>query len=130
MTIKSFSEVILGITGRYIQTQVTTNYIYTNSNKYPDSGFFITLPFDAGDYSEVKTDLKFRVGYQLKTGTSITIGVMTDLMEMTNKTTYADVVTLSDTSKRVSYISVQEILTALGSNTPEWQYLRFKVTLT
>lgn len=101
-----------------------------DSSKYPDSGFYITLPFDAGDYSEVKTDLKFRVGYQLLTGTSITIGVMTDAMEMTNTTTYATLDTISDTSKRVSYIGIQEILTALGSNSPEWQYLRFKVTLT
>lgn len=55
---------------------------------------------------------------------------MTDAMEIANTITYADVVTLSDTTKRVSYIGIQEILTALGSNTPEWQYLRFKVTLT
>lgn len=130
LTKKSFSSWILGITGVYIQLQATTNYIYTDSNKYPDSGFFITLPFDAGDYSEVKTDLKFRVGYHLPTWTSITIWIMTDAMEIANTITYADVVTLSDTTKRVSYIGIQEILTALGSNTPEWQYLRFKVTLT
>jgi hypothetical protein len=55
---------------------------------------------------------------------------MTDAMEIANTITYADVVTLSDTTKRVSYIGIQEILTALGSNSPEWQYLRFKVTLT
>lgn len=130
LTKKMFSSWILGITGAYIQLQATTNYIYVDSSKYPDSGFYITLPFDAGDYSEVKTDLKFRVGYQLLTGTSITIGVMTDAMEMTNTTTYATLDTISDTSKRVSYIGIQEILTALGSNSPEWQYLRFKVTLT
>lgn len=130
LTIKSFSEVILGITGRYIQTQVTTNYIYTDSSKYPNSWFYIHFPFDAGDYSEVKTDLKFRVGYHLPTWTSITIWIMTDAMEIANTITYADVVTLSDTTKRVSYIGIQEILTALGSNSPEWQYLRFKVTLT
>lgn len=129
LTIKSFSEVILGITGRYIQTQVTTNYIYTDSSKYPNSWIYITFPFDAGDYSEIKTDLKFRVGYQLTTWTSITIGVMTDAMEIANTTTYATVATLSDTTKRVSYIGIQEILTALGTNSPEWQYLRFKVTL-
>ena len=129
LTIKTFSQTILGITGRYIQTQATTNYIYADSNKYPDSGLYITFPFDWGDYSQVKSDLKFRVGYQLTTWTSLTIGVMTDAMEMTNTTTYATVATLSDTTKRVSYIGIQEILTALGANSPEWQYLRFKVTL-
>ena len=54
---------------------------------------------------------------------------MTDAMEMTNTTTYATVATISDTTKRVAYITVGEILTALGSNSPEWQYIRFKVTL-
>lgn len=130
LTKKTYTQTILGTTGRYIQTQSTTNYIYADSSKYPDSGFFITLPFDAGDYSEVKDSLKFRVGYQLLTGTSITIGVMTDAMEMANTTTYADVVTITDATKRVQYIDITEILTALGSNAPEWQYLRFKVTLT
>lgn len=130
LTKKTYSQSILGITGRYIETQATTNYIYTDSSRYPNSGFFITLPFDAGDYSEVKTDLKFRVGYHLPTWTSITIWIMTDAMEIANTITYADVITLSDTTKRVSYIGIQEILTALGSNSPEWQYLRFKVTLT
>ena len=129
LTIKTFSQTILGITGRYIQTQATTNYIYTLSSRYPDSGIYITHPFDAWDYSQVKDSLAFRVGYQLTTGTSITIWVMTDAMEMTNTTTYATVATLSDTTKRVSYIGIQEILTALGANSPEWQYLRFKVTL-
>lgn len=51
-------------------------------------------------------------------------------MEMANTTTYADVVTITDATKRVQYIDITEILTALGSNAPEWQYLRFKVTLT
>lgn len=129
-TKKTFWETILGITGRYIETQNTTNYIYTDSSKYPNSGNYLSLPFDAGDYSEVKDNLRFRVWYQLRTGTSLTIGVMTDAMEMANTTTYATVATISDTSKRVSYISVQEITAALGSNSPEWQYLRFKVTLT
>ena len=54
---------------------------------------------------------------------------MTDAMEIASTTTYADLTTISDTTKRVSYIGVQEVLDALGSNTPEWQYLIFKVTL-
>ena len=129
LTKKTYSQSILWITGRYIQTQATTNYIYTDSSKYPDTGYFIYLPFDANDYSQVKTDLKFRAGYYLPTGTSIELSVMTDAMEKVSTTTYADVVTLSDTTKRVSYISIQDVLTALGTNTPEWQYLIFKVTL-
>ena len=115
----------------YIATdwQSSLLYIRNNSDTYPNSGFYITLPFDGGDYSQVKTNLKFRVGYQLPTWTSIDIGVMTDAMEIASTTTYADLTTISDTTKRVSYIGVQEVLDALGSNTPEWQYLIFKVTL-
>jgi len=52
---------------------------------------------------------------------------MTDTMEMSNTSNYTTVATITDTTKKRQYVSVQEINTALGDS--EWQSIRFKITL-
>lgn len=131
LSIRTFSETIQGITGNFLHTQSTSNKIYQIASTYPDSGFSISLPYDAGVYGDEKANLQFRVGYQLPTGTSITIGIMTDEMEMTNPSTYVTVATITDTTKQRQYVSVNEIndaLQAAGKNS-DWQSIRFKRTL-
>ena len=127
LTTKTSPRIILAITGNFIHTQETTNYIYTTAPTYPNSGYSITIPYDAWVYWDNKSNLQFRVGYQLPTGTSITIGVMTDTMELASSSTYTTVATISDTTKKRQYISVKEINEALWDS--EWQSIRFKNTL-
>jgi hypothetical protein len=67
MTIRTCPRTILAITGNYIHAQATTNYLYSESSKYPDSGYSITIPYDAGIYGDEKSNLAFRVGYRLPT---------------------------------------------------------------
>lgn len=127
LTVKTSPRPIQAITGNFVHTQETTNYIYTTTTKYPNSGYRISLPYDAWVYWDDKSNLQFRVGYQLPTGTSITIGVMTDTMELVSPSTYTTVATITDTTKKRQYVTVWEINTALGDS--EWQSIRFKITL-
>jgi hypothetical protein len=52
-------------------------------------------------------------------------------MELTNSVTYANIRTITELSNNVmrARIDLQEILTALGTNTPDWNYIRFKFVL-
>ena len=131
MTIRTCPRTILAITGNYIHAQATTNYLYSESSKYPDSGYSITIPYDAGIYGDEKSNLAFRVGYRLPTWTSITIGIMTDTMEMENTANYVTVATITDTSKRRQLVTVNEINQALATawKNSDWQSIRFKRTL-
>ena len=56
---------------------------------------------------------------------------MTDEMELINPNTYITVATITDSTKRRRYVTVQEINDALSasSRSPEWQYIRFKIIL-
>ncbi len=127
LTIRTYWETIQAITANFLHTQSGTNKIYQISSNYPNSGYSITTPYDAWVYWDAKSGLQFRVGYQLPAGTSITIGVMTDTMEMSNTSTYTTVATITDTTKKRQYISIQEINDALWDS--EWQSIRFKKTL-
>lgn len=64
-------------------------------------------------FGDEKTNLAFQVGYQLKTGTSIDIGIMTDVMETVNTTTYATLSSITDTAKKKQTFTVDEINQAL-----------------
>lgn len=131
LTTKTSPRTILAITANYVHTQESTNYIYTIASTYPNSGYSISLPYDTWIYWDEKSNLQFRVGYQLPTGTSITIGVMTDEMELVSTSTYVTVATITDTTKQRQYVSVSEINTALqtASKNSDWQSIRFKRTL-
>ena len=131
LTTYTSPRTILAITGNYIHAQETTNYIYALSSKYPDPWFSITIPYDAWIYGDEKSELAFIVWYRLTTGTSITIGVMTDSMEMENTANYVTVATITDTTKRRQLITVWEINTALATawKSSDWQSIRFKRTL-
>ncbi len=131
LTIRTFWETIQAITWNFLHTQATTNKIYQISVRYPNSGYSISLPYDTWIYWDEKSNLQFRVGYQLPTGTSITIGVMTDEMELVSTSTYVTVATITDTTKQRQYVSVSEINTALqaASKNSDWQSIRFKRTL-
>lgn len=52
-------------------------------------------------------------------------------MELDNSVTYANILTLSTLSNDImrARIDVQEILTALGSNNADFNYIRFKIIL-
>lgn len=131
LTIRTYWESIQAITWNFLHTQLTTNKIYQISSNYPNSGYSISLPYDTGVYWDEKSNLQFRVGYQLPTGTSITIGVMTDEMELVSPSTYVTVATITDTTKQRQYVSVWEINTALETawKNSDWQSIRFKRTL-
>ena len=132
LTVRTFWESIQAITWNFIHTQSGTNKIYKqNTAIYPNSGYSISLPYDTWVYWDEKTNLQFRVGYQLQTGTTITIGVMTDEMELSSPSTYVTVATIIDTTKQRQYVSVSEINTALetASKNSDWQSIRFKKTL-
>ena len=113
------------------------NRLYALWSAYHTTGTAITLPYDAWVYGDDKSNLQFRVGYQLPistyTGTqcSITIGVMTDYMELNNTVNFVTVATITDKTKQRQYVTVQEINTALSNAGywDEWQYIRFKIVL-
>jgi hypothetical protein len=66
-------------------------------------------------FGDEKTGLAFQVGYQLETGTSIEIGVMTDVMETVNTSTYVTVASITDTTKKKQTVTVNEINQALNT---------------
>lgn len=129
---------VSAITPNYIHWLVwTDNRLYALWSVYQTTGTAITLPYDAGVYWDDKSNLQFRVGYQLPISTysgtqcSITIGVMTDYMEFNNTVNFVTVATISDKTKQRQYVTVSEINTALSNAGywDEWQYIRFKITL-
>jgi hypothetical protein len=66
-----------------------------------------------------------------KTGASIQIQIQTNLMELNNSVTYINLRTLNTLSNGVMKcrIDISEILTALASENPDWQYARFKIII-
>lgn len=125
LTIKKIpSWTIQRITANFIHTQNSTNYLYTESSRYPNNWYTISLPYDASVYWMEKDSLAIRVWYQLPSTTSIEIWVQTDKMEMTNPTTWIKVADITDTTKRNQYISVSEVNTAIWDST--WSYFRIK----
>ena len=115
------------ITGSYIHLKNSTNYIYTNSSKFPNTGYTISLPYDASIYGMEKTDLAIRVGYQLPSTTSIELYAQTDTMDMAGNS-WIKIADITDTTKRNQYIGVSEINTLLWD--ANWQYIRFKRVFT
>ena len=136
LTTQTLTGTISATTGKYsiLETTIATvtrKRIYTDSSKYPNSGYSITLPYDAWMFGDEKTNLAFQVGYQLKTGTSIDIGIMTDVMETVNTTTYATLSSITDTAKKKQTFTVDEINQALEAAwySSDWNSIRFKRTL-
>lgn len=113
------------------------NKLYALSSAFHDTATIITLPYDAWVYWDEKSNLQFRVGYQLPIATyswtqcSITIWVMTDYMELNNTVNFVTVATITDKTKQRQYVSIQEINNALWNAwySSDWQYIRFKIVL-
>lgn len=129
---------VSAITENYIHWLVgTDNRLYSLGSAYHSTGTVITLPYDAWVYWDSKSDLQFRIGYQLPistyTGTqcSITVAIMTDYMELNNSVNTVTVATITDKTKQRQYVSISEINTALENAwySNDWQYIRFKITL-
>lgn len=101
-------------------------------NTYQNTGEIISMPYDAWTiWTEKNLDVLI-MPYELKagkTGASIQVQVQTNIMEFTN--TWVNLVTINTLSDSVMLCRIDklEILTALGSNNPDWQYMRFKVIL-
>lgn len=131
LSIQTLPWTLEAISGNYYLISGTTDKIYGNSSKYPDSGYKISLPYDAGIFWDEKTNLAFQIGYQLETWTSITVGVMTDEMQMDNTSSYVTVATITDATKKKQTITVDEINQALqtANYNSDWNSIRFKVTL-
>ena len=102
--------------------------------RYPNTGEIVTIPYDASVLWAEKSIDVIDFAYELKTGktgASIQIQCMTNLMELVNTANYVNILTLStlgnDTMR--CRIDKKEILTALWSNNPDFQYIRFKIIL-
>lgn len=104
------------------------------TTRYASTGEIVTMPYDSGVlWAEKNLDV-IDFPYELKTGktwASIQIKIQTNLMELDNPTTYINIKTLSDISNSTMRCRIdrQEILTALSSENPNWQYARFKIIL-
>jgi len=129
---------VSAITPSYIHwLSGTSNKLYAYSSVYYNTATIITLPYDAWVYWDDKSNLAFRIGYQLPIATysgtqcSITIWVMTDYMELNNGVNFVTVATISDKTKQRQYVSINEINTALSNAwySDEWQHIRFKIVL-
>ncbi len=116
------------ITANYVHVQATTNYIYTNSSRYPNTWFTISLPYDMWVNGIEKSGLAMRVWYRLQTGTSIDLYVQTDEMQIDNTTNWTLIASITDTTKRNQYITLWEINAALAGDTwdSKWQEIRIK----
>ena len=98
------------------------------------TGEIITMPYDAWILWADKNLEVLCFPYELKlgnAGASIQIQIQTNLMELNNTATYVNLKTLNTLTNSVSTcrIDKQEILTALGSNVPEFTYFRLKIIL-
>lgn len=129
---------VSAMTANYIHWLVwTDNRLYVLGSSYQTTGTIITLPYDAGVYWDSKSELKFRIWYQLPINTysgtqcSITVAIMTDYMELNNTVNTVTVATITDKTKQRQYVLVSEINTALSNAwySNDWQYIRFKITL-
>lgn len=92
------------------------------------------MPYDAGVLWAEKNLNVIEFAYELKTGktgASVQIQIQTNIMELNNTSTYINLRTLSTLGNTVMRCRIdrQEILTALASETPDWQYARFKIIL-
>lgn len=101
---------------------------------YVTTGEIVTMPYDASVLWAEKNLEVIAFAYELaegKTWASIQIQCQTNLMELDNSVTYANILTLSTLSNDImrARIDVQEILTALGSNNADFNYIRFKIIL-
>ena len=94
----------------------------------------VTMPYDASSLWAEKTLEVISFCYELaewKTWASIQVQCQTNIMELTNSVNYVNIRTISELSNWImrARIDLQEILTALGTNTPDWNYIRFKFVL-
>lgn len=94
----------------------------------------VTIPYDAGALWADKNLEVICFPYELKTGNSwasIQIQMQTNLMELDNTVTYNNILTLSDLSNNVwiCRIDLSQILTAMGSKTPNFSWVKFKIIL-
>lgn len=108
--------------------------IVTLATRVPTTWEIITMPYDAGVLWAEKNLSVIEFAYELKTwktGASIQIQIQTNLMELNNTATYINLRTLNTLSNATMRcrIDQQEILTALASENPDWQYARFKIIL-
>ena len=104
------------------------------ASRYPNTGEIVTMPYDAGVLWAEKNINVIEFAYELKTGktgASIQIQIQTNLMELNNTVTYKNILTLSTLSNSVMRcrIDKQQILDALSTENPDWQYARFKIIL-
>lgn len=94
----------------------------------------ITMPYDASALWADKNLEVICFPYELKTGNSgasIQIQMQTNLMELDNSATFNNILTLSDLSNDVGIcrIDASQILTAMGSKTPNFSWVKFKIIL-
>lgn len=98
------------------------------------TGEIITMPYDAWMLWADKNLEVICFPYELKTSNtwaSIQVQIQTNLMELDNSATYNNILTLSDLSNDVGIcrIDASQILTAMGSKTPNFSYFRLKIIL-
>lgn len=104
------------------------------ASRYPNTWEIVTMPYDAWVLWAEKNLNVIDFAYELKTGktwASIQIQVQTNLMELNNTSTYKNILTLSTLSNSVMRcrIDKKEIIDALSTENPDWQYARFKIIL-
>jgi len=92
------------------------------------------MPYDASALWADKNLEVICFPYELKTGNSgasIQIQMQTNLMELDNSATFNNILTLSDLSNDVGIcrIDASQILTAMGSKTPNFSWVKFKIIL-
>lgn len=98
------------------------------------SGEIVTIPYDASALWADKSLEVICFPYELKTGStwaSIQIQMQTNLMELDNSATFNNILTLTDLSNDVGIcrIDASQILSAMGSKTPNFSWVKFKIIL-
>lgn len=99
----------------------------------------VTIPYDAGMLWADKNLEVICFPYELKTTqwwsntwASIQVQIQTNLMELNNSVTFNNILTLSTLSDDVGIcrIDATQILTALGTKTPDFSYFKLKIKMT